>query len=198
MIVAAYVMSFLSLLLNASISFTSSRVQFFFWSSKSPRRFVSYPGSTGCGRVRLLYECPRRTAAGVLGGGSALYILSLRSSIRVDSGFLERLEARISPSRNHICSSVGNLGWPHTRERAGAGTFLSGRFPHRPKVIVRRLAAPRESRRTGLAFIYLMPVRGGILDKDSGTRPSSAPCCQDMWSWTWLTGFALKWIFIEW
>jgi len=177
MIVAAYVMSFLSLLLNASLLVhLKPPYKFFFWVFQIAAAVLSpilvLLGLLG--RIRLAVRCPRRTCSRCAGCGvSALYI----SLVTVpQSGFdllLEKIGRPESPpSRNHICSSgVGASVASHKRAALGAEHSFLDDSPHRPKVIVRRLAPPEGVPATGLAFIYLHASAWWILDKDSGTRP---------------------------
>ena len=179
MIVAAYVMSFLSLLLNASLLVhLKPPYKFFFWVFQIAAAVLSpilvLLGLLGAG-LGWLYDAPVALAAGVLGAAiSALYIsLVTVPQSGFDLAFGRDWEARISPvQKSHMLKRRWNLRWPHTREPRWERDIPFWTIPRTDRRLLCDVWRPPEGvPATGLAFIYLHASAWWILDKDSGTRP---------------------------
>ena len=179
MIVAAYIFSFVSLLLNGSLLVhLKPPYKFFFWVFQiaavvlSP--FLVLLGLLGAG-LGWLYDVPVALAAGLLGAGiSAIYIFRVTvPQSGFDLAFGKDWETRISSSqKSHMLKRRWNLGWPQTREPRWERDIPFWTIPGTDRKLLCDVWQPPEGiPATGLAFVYLHASAWWILDKDSGTRP---------------------------
>lgn len=123
MIIAVYLLSFLTLILNASLFVhLKPPYNFHFWAFQiaavvlSP--FLVVLGLLGAG-LGWLYHAPIAVAAGVLGAGiSILYIARVTvPQPGFNLAFGKDWKTRIQPSQaSHMLKRRWNLGWPQTVE----------------------------------------------------------------------------------
>src|SRR5512136_2709316 len=177
MTIVAYLLSFLSLLLNASLLVRlKPPYKFFFWIFQiaaavlSP--FLVVAGLLGA-VLGWLHDAPLAVAAGLLGAGvSALYIhLVTVPQSGFDLAFGKDWKTKITPSQeSRMLRRRWNLGWPHAGEPRWERDVPFWTIPGTDRKLLCDVWQPPEGvHATGLAFVYLHASAWWILDKDSGT-----------------------------
>ncbi len=179
MVLVAYLLSFLTLILNGSL-FIRLRppYSFFFWALQlaavilSPVLIVMGLLAAGLG---WLSHAPFAVAAGLLGAAvSALYIaLVTVPQPGFERAFGKDWRTRIPPSREgHMLRRRWNLGWPRTGEPRWERDIPFWTIPGTDRKLLCDVWQPPPGvARSGLAFIYLHGSGWYIGDKDLGTRP---------------------------
>ena len=186
MIIAAYLLSFLCLILNASLFVhLKPPYNFYFWAFQIAAAVLSpvlvVLGLLGAG-LGLLYHAPLAVAAGLLGAGiSAIYIAIVTvPQPGFDLAFGKDWKTRIPPARgSHMLRRRWNLGWPKTGEPRWERNIPFWTIPCEAsledstdrKLLCDVWQPPEGVARSGLALVYLHASAWWILDKDSGTRP---------------------------
>ncbi len=180
MIIAAYLFSFLCLILNGSL-FVSLKPPYSFYMAFSIQvvavvlsPFLVVLGLLGAG-LGWLYDAPIAVAAGLLGAGiSAIYIARVTvSQPSFDLAFGKDWRSRIPPSReSHMLKRRWNLGWPRTPEPRWERDIPFWTIPGTDRKLLCDVWQPPEGvASSGLAFIFLHGGAWWILDKDFQTRP---------------------------
>jgi acetyl esterase/lipase len=179
MMIAAYLLSFLCLILNGSLFVhLKPPYNFFFWvfqiaaGALSP--VLAVLGLLGAG-LGWLYHAPIAVAAGLLGAGiSSIYIaLVTAPQPGFDLAFGKDWETRLPNSpESHMLKRRWNLGWPRTREPRWERDIPFWTVPGANRKLLCDVWQPPEGvPSTGLAFVYLHGSGWYISDKDFGTRP---------------------------
>ena len=180
MIIAAYLLSFLCLILNASLFVRLKPPYNFFFAfpiqlvavDLSP--FLAVLGLLGAG-LGWLYHAPIAVAAGLLGAGISVIYIALVTVPQpgFDLAFGKDWKTRIPPSReSHMLKRRWNLGWPRTGEPRWERDIPFWTIPGTDRKLLCDVWQPPEGvARSGLAFVYLHGSGWYIVDKDFGTRP---------------------------
>ncbi len=175
----AYLLSFLCLMLNASL-FVHLRPPYNFFfvvpqvfaAALSP--FLAVLGLLGAG-LGWLYHAPIAVAAGLLGAGISVIYIALVTAPQpgFDLAFGSDSKARIPPSReSHMLKRRWALGWPRTGEPRWERDIPFWTIPGtNRKLLCDVWQPPVGIPSTGLAFVYLHGSGWYIGDKDFGTRP---------------------------
>ncbi len=180
MIIAAYLLSFLCLTLNAS-QFLHLKPPYCFFlafsiqlAAVSLSPFLAILGLLGAG-LGWLYHAPIAVAAGLLGAGiSVIYIVFVTMpQPDFDLAFGKDWKTRIPPSlESHLLKRRWNLGWPRTGEPRWERDIPFWTIPGTDRKLLCDVWQPPEGvTRSGLAVVYLHGSGWWILDKDFGTRP---------------------------
>ena len=180
MIIAAYLLSFLCLILNGSLfvhlkppysfllAFTIQLVAV----DLSP--FLAVLGLLGAG-LGWLYHAPIAVAAGLLGAAISVIYIALVTVPQpgFDLAFGKDWKTSIPPSREpQMLKRRWNLGWPRTGEPRWERDIPFCTIPGSDRKLLCDVWQPPEGvARSGLAIVYLHGGAWWILDKDYGTRP---------------------------
>lgn len=179
MIIAAYLLSFLCLILNASL-FVHLRPPYNFMfvvfqlaaGALSP--FLAVLSLLGAG-LGWLYHAPIAVAAGLLSAGISVIYIALVTVPQpsFDLAFGKDWKTRIPPTReSHMLKRRWSLGWPRTGEPCWERDIPFWTIPGTDRKLLCDVWQPPEgAARSGLAFIYLHGSGWYALDKDVGTRP---------------------------
>ena len=183
MIIAAYLLSFLCLILNVSLFIRIK--QPYGWLLQMLSHALSpilvIMGGLGAG-LGWLYHAPIAVVAGVLGAGiSVVYIyLVTVPQPGFDLAFGKNWKTKIPPSReSHMLKRRWNLGLPRTSEPRWERDIPFWTIPCEAsskdgtdrKLLCDVWQPPEGVARSGLAFVYLHGSAWYLLDKDYGTRP---------------------------
>jgi len=180
MLIAAYLLSFLCLILIGSL-FVHLKPPYCFYLAFSFQLaavvlspFLVILGLLGAG-IGWLNHAPIAVAAGLLGAGiSAVYIaLVTVPQPGFDLAFGKDWKTRVLPSRvSHMLKTRWNLGWPRTGEPRWERNIPFWTIPGTDRKLLCDVWQPPEGvARSGLALVYLHASAWWILDKDFGTRP---------------------------
>jgi acetyl esterase/lipase len=178
--IAAYLLSFMCLILNASL-FIHLKPPYSFYLAFSFQLvaavlspFLAVLGLLAAG-LGWLYHAPIAAAAGLLGAAiSAIYIaLVTVSQPGFALAFGKDWKSRIPPSReSHMLKRRWNLGWPRTREPRWERDIPFWTIPDTDRKLLCDLWQPPEDvAPSGLSFLYLHGGAWYIGDKDFATRP---------------------------
>jgi len=180
MVIAAYILSFLCLVLNGSL-FVRLKPPYSFFLAFSIQLvavvlspFLVVLGLLGAG-LGWLSHTLIAVAAGLLGAGiSAIYIaLVTVPQPGFDLAFGKDWKTRIPPSQeSHMLKRHLNLGWPRTGEPRWERNIPFWTIPGTDRKLLCDVWQPPEGvARSGLAFVYLYGSGWYIGDKDFCTRP---------------------------
>jgi len=180
MIVAAYLLSFLCLLLNATL-FVRLKPPYSFFLAFSIQLaavdlspFLVVLGLFGAG-LGWLYHAPIAVVAGLLGAGISVGYIGLVTVPQpgFDLAFGKDWKTSIPPSRqSHMLKRRWNLGWPRTGEPMWERDIPFWTIPGTDRKLLCDVWQPPEGvARSGLALVFLHGSAWWILDKDFGTRP---------------------------
>ena len=180
MVIAAYILSFLCLVLNGSL-FVRLKPPYNFFLAFSVQLvavdlspFLAVLGLLGAG-LGWLSHAPIAVATGLLGAGiSVIYIVLVTvPQPGFDLAFGKDWKTRIPPSReSHMLRSRWNLGWPRTSEPLWERDIPFWTIPGTDRKPLCDVWQPPEGiARSGLAFVYLHGSGWYIGDKDFFTRP---------------------------
>jgi acetyl esterase/lipase len=180
MIIAAYLLSFLSLILTSSL-FVRLKPPYSFYVAFSIQLaavvlspFLVVLGLLGAG-LGWLYHVPITVAAGLLGAGiSAIYIaLVTVPQPGFDLAFGKDWKTRIPPAReSYMLKRRWNLGWPRTREPRWERDIPFWTIPGTDRKLLCDVWQPPDGvAPSGLGFVFLHGGGWYIGDKDFGTRP---------------------------
>jgi acetyl esterase/lipase len=187
MLIAAYLLSFLCLIINLSL-FVRLKPPYNFFLAFSIQLvgvnltpFLAVLGLLAAG-LGWLVHAPLAIAAGLLGAGISLVYIILVTVPQpgFDLAFGKDWKTRIPPSRkSQMLKRRWNLGWPRIGEPlwerdipywtipgAASAEGSSGR-----KLLCDLWQPPVGVARSGLAFVYLHGSGWYVLDKDFGPRP---------------------------
>jgi acetyl esterase/lipase len=179
MIIAAYLLSFLCLILNATLFVNLKPPYNFYFVVPQIVAVVLSPflvvlGMVGAG-MGWLYHAPIAVAAGLLGAGISVIYIALVTVPQpsFDLAFGKDWKARIPPSReSHMLKRRWNLGWPRTGEPRWERDIPFWTIPGTDRKLLCDVWQPPEGvARSGLAFVYLYGSGWYIGDKDFCTRP---------------------------
>jgi acetyl esterase/lipase len=179
MTIAAYLLSFLCLMLNASLFIRLKPPYNFYFVipqivavDLSP--FLAVLGLLGAG-LGWLSHAPIAAAAGLLGAGISMIYIALVTVPQpgFDLAFGKDWKNRIPPSRvSHMLKRRWNLGWPRTGEPRWERDIPFWTIPGTDrKLLCDVWQPPKGVARSGMAFVYLHGSGWYIFDKDFGTRP---------------------------
>jgi acetyl esterase/lipase len=179
MLIAAYLLSFLCLILNAFL-FVHLKPPWNFLMAVfqivavdfSP--FLAVLGLLGAG-LGWLYHAPIAVVAGLVGAAiSAIYVgLVTAPQPGFDLAFGRDWQTRIPPAlESHMLKRRWSLGWPRTREPPWERDIPFWTIPGTERKLLCDVWQPPEGvSPTGLALVFLHGGAWWILDKDYGTRP---------------------------
>ena len=180
MVPLAYALSFVCLILNASLFL---RLKWpnggaFLWlfhivtASISP--FLVVLGALGAG-LGWMYQAPIAVVAGLLGAGiSVFYIVRVTvSQPGFELAFGKDWQHKIPPAQeSRLLQKRWNIGLPRTKEPRWERDLPFCTIPGTGRKLLCDLWQPPEGiAPTGLAFIYVHGGNWYLLDKDFGTRP---------------------------
>jgi acetyl esterase/lipase len=177
--IAAYVLSFLSLILNGSL-FVKLKPPYGFYfvapqvmaAALSP--FLVILGGAGA-VLGWLSHAPVAFAAGVVGAAVSIVYMVLVTIPQ--PGFVEAFgkdwESRIPPSqKSRMIKRRWQIGLPKTRDPHLAQDIAFWTIPGTDRKLLYDVWQPPDGiEHSGLAFVYLHGSAWYILDKDMGTRP---------------------------
>jgi acetyl esterase/lipase len=179
MVIVAYLLSFLCLILNATM-FVNLKPPYNFYFVVpqivavvlSP--FLAVLGLLGAG-LGWLYHAPIAVAVGLLGAGiSVIYIALVTVPQRgFDLAFGKDWKTRILPSlESHLLKRRWNLVLPQASEPHWERDIPFWTIPSSDRKLLCDVWQPPEGvDRSGLAFIYFHGSGWWVFDKDLGTRP---------------------------
>jgi acetyl esterase/lipase len=175
----AYLLSFLCLLLNASL-FVRARppISYIFAfmlqlvaTDLSP--FLALMGLVGAG-LGWVYNAPIAVAAGLLGAAISVIYIALVTVRQpgFDLAFGKDWESRIPASRQaHMLRRRWSLGWPRAGEPVWDRDIPFWTIPGTDRKLLCDVWQPPQGvAHSGLALVYLHGGAWWILDKDFGTR----------------------------
>lgn len=179
MILLAYTLSFVCLVLNATLFIRLKPPYSFYFvifsviaGSISP--FLVILGALGAG-LGWVYHAPAAVAAGLLGMGISLfYVLRVTAP---QPGFAlafgKDWQRKIFPAQeSHLLKRRWNIGLPRTGEPLWERDIPFWTIPGTDRKLLSDLWQPPEGvARSGLTFVYLHGSAWYLLDKDYGTRP---------------------------
>jgi len=179
MIIAAYFLSFLSLILNVSLFVTlKAPYSFYFWlfqvtaAALSP--FLAILGGAGAALGWRLHARPA-VIAGVLGAAISIVYIVLVTAPQPGyaKAFGKDWETRIPPSHKAGMMQRRWQVWlPKTREPHLEQNIVFWTIPGTDRKLLCDVWQPPDGiERSGLAFVYLHGGAWYFLDKDFGTRP---------------------------
>lgn len=180
MTLIAYLLSFLSLLLNITL-FIHLKPPYNFMLLWLPQLahhalspFLVVIGIFGAG-LGLIYDAPVAVIAGLLGAGiSALYIWKvLQSRPDLTGAFETDWHDKITPQqKDHMLKSHWRLGLPRTDDPRLTQDIAFWTIPGTDRDLLCDVWQPPETvQPSGLAIVYLHGSGWYLSDKDFGTRP---------------------------
>ena len=180
MIITAYLLSFICLILNASLFLRlkwldgGSFLWLFHIVTGSTAPFLVLLGALGAG-LGWIYQAPVAVVAGLLGAGISLfYIFRVTvSQPGFELAFGKDWQRKIPPAQApRLLSKRWNIGLPRTDEPRWERDLPFWTIPDTDRKLLCDLwQPPKGVVPTGLAFIYVHGGNWYLLDKDFGTRP---------------------------
>jgi acetyl esterase/lipase len=176
MTIAAYLLSFFSLILNVALFVRIKPPYGWFIQMLNHALSPILVIMGGLGAVLgWMYQAPIAMVAGMLGTGISVAYIALVTVPQpdFDLAFGKNWKTRISSSRkSHMLKRRWNLGLPRTREPHWERDIPFWTIPGTERKLLCDVWQPAEGvARSGLAFIYFHGSAWYMLDKDFGTRP---------------------------